>query len=155
MKFNIVIREDDLGGTEIARFLRGHMEHMLSITPPGSVHALDLEGLRAPDLTFWSAWAGEILVGCGALRARDAQSGELKSMRTAPGYRGRGVGSRIVEHIVTEALRRGYRRLYLETGALPEFAPARSLYARYGFTYCGPFAPYREDPNSVFMEKRL
>jgi putative acetyltransferase len=151
----VQIREDDLTGPEIARFLQAHLDRMYEITPPESVHALDLDGLRAPGITFWSAWAGSELLGCGALRELDPRSGEVKSMRTAPEHRGRGVGSRILEHLIAVAERRAYERLYLETGAMPEFAPARALYRRYGFEYRGPFADYREDPNSVYMEKRL
>jgi putative acetyltransferase len=149
------IREDDLTGPEIVRFLRDHLDYMYAVTPPGSVHALDLERLRAPGMTLWSAWAGGELLGCGALKELDPRSGEVKSMRTAPEHRGKGVGSKILEHLIAVALARDYERLLLETGALPEFAPARALYRRYGFEYRGPFADYREDPNSVYMEKRL
>ena len=128
---------------------------MHEVTPPESVHALDLEGLRSPDITFWSAWDGEELVGCGALKELDSRSGEVKSMRTAKAHRRGGVGSKILEHIMKEAKRRGYDRLNLETGAMPEFAPARALYIRYGFECRGPFAEYVDDPNSVFMTKKL
>ena len=149
------LREDDLMGKKITRFLREHLEDMHEITPPGSVHALDLEALRSPDITFWSAWEGDELLGCGALKELDSRSGEVKSMRTAAAHRGKGVASRILECIIREAKRRGYRRLHLETGALPEFAPARALYRRYGFEYRGPFGDYLDDPNSVFMTKRF
>ena len=149
------IREDDLTGKEIAHLLRGHLENMIEITPPESVHALDLEELRAPDITFWSAWEGTELLGCGALKKLDSRSGEVKSMRTAEAHRGRSVASRILEHIIDEAKRRGYDHLRLETGAMPEFAPARAFYLRHGFESCGPFAEYTADPNSVFMTKKL
>jgi putative acetyltransferase len=149
------IREDDLAGPEIARLLQQHLDDMHAISPAESVHALDLERLRAPGITFWSAWGGGELLGCGALKELDPRSGEVKSMRTAPEHRGRGVGSRILAHIIAVARHRAYEQLYLETGAMPEFAPARALYRRYGFEYRGPFAEYREDPNSVFMVKRL
>ncbi len=128
---------------------------MHEITPPESIHALGLEALRAPDVTFWTAWEGDELLGCGALKELGANTGEVKSMRTAAAHRGRGVGKRLLEHILEEAEKRGYARLYLETGAMPAFAPARALYLRYGFTACGPFADYTDDPNSVFMTKRL
>jgi len=153
--FDMIIREDDLQGPAIRAFLRDHLDHMYAITPPESVHALDVDSLLAPGITFWSAWAGADLVGCGALKERDPASGEVKSMRTSPAQRGRGIGARVLEHIITVAQRRGYRHLYLETGAMPEFAPARALYQRYGFVYCDPFPPYRPDPNSVFMVKCL
>jgi putative acetyltransferase len=149
------IREDDLTGKKIADFLREHLEDMHEITPPESVHALDLEALRAPDITFWSAWEGDELLGCGALKELDSRSGEVKSMRTAKAHRRRGVASKMLEHIIQEAKRRAYDCLNLETGAMPEFAPARALYTQYGFAYRGPFAKYMDDPNSVFMTKKL
>lgn len=149
------LREDDLSGAAVARLLREHLDEMYEITPPESVHALDLEGLRAPGITFWTAWDADALAGCGALKELDAEAGEIKSMRTARAYRRCGVASCMLEHITAEAQRRGYLRLYLETGAMPEFAPARALYERHGFDYCGPFAGYAEDPNSVFMCLRL
>ncbi|MBN3941321.1 GNAT family N-acetyltransferase [Nostoc sp. NMS9] len=149
------IRSDDLTGKKIADLLREHIENMHEMTPPGSVHALDLEALRSPDITFWTAWEGSELLGCGALKELDSRSGEVKSMRTAKAHRRRGVASKILEHIIKEAERRAYDRLYLETGAIPEFAPARALYTRYGFEYRGPFADYIDDPNSVFMTLAL
>lgn len=149
------IREDDLTDKKVADLLREHLEDMNEITPPESVHALDLEALRSPDITFWSAWEGDELLGCGALKELDSRSGEVKSMRTAKAHRGRGVASKILEHIIKESERRAYDYLNLETGALPEFAPARDLYIRYGFEYRGPFAEYIDDPNSVFMTKKL
>ena len=152
---SVQIREDDLEGKRITSLLREHMENMNEITPPESVHALDLEGLRSPDITFWSAWKGDELLGCGALKALDPKTGEVKSMRTAEAHRNRGVASKILEHIMNEAESRGYERLSLETGAMPEFAPARALYEQYGFVYRGPFADYVNDPNSVFMTKKL
>lgn len=149
------IREDDLTGQEIADLLREHLENMYEITPPESVHALDIEALRSPDITFWSAWEGDELLGCGALKQLDASSGEVKSMRTAKSHRRKGVASKILEHLIQEAQGRGYDRLSLETGSFPEFAPARALYERYGFEYCAPFADYTDDPNSVYMMKKL
>ena len=149
------IRKDDLTGDRIATFLREHLENMHEITPPESIHALDLDRLRSPEITFWSAWEGDELLGCGALKELGAKSGEVKSMRTVVVHRGKGVGSRMLEHIITEAERRSYEQLNLETGAMPEFAPARALYLRYGFETCGPFADYTDDPNSVFMTKNL
>lgn len=149
------IREDDLTGMAIASFLQDHLDEMYEITPPESVHALDLEALRVPEITFWSAWIGDELVGSGALKELDSHTGEIKSMRTAKAHRGNGVGSTILEHIIQEAQRRAYTHLYLETGAMPAFAPARALYSRYGFEFRGPFADYIDDPSSVFMTKKL
>ena len=149
------IRLDDLRSKKIADFLLEHLENMHEITPPQSVHALDLEALRSPDITFFSAWEGDELLGCGALKELDSRSGEIKSMRTAKAHRHKGVALKILEHIIKEAERRAYDRLNLETGASPEFAPARALYTRYGFLDRSPFADYIDDPNSVFMTKKL
>lgn len=149
------IREDDLTGEEVIQLLAEHLTHMQSIRPIESVHVLGLEALRSPDVTFWSAWVDDKLAGCGALKEIDAKTGEIKSMRTAKAHRRKGVASALLEHIIHEAKQRTYDVLKLETGARPEFVSARSLYERYGFEYIGPFANYREDPNSVFMMKWL
>jgi putative acetyltransferase len=149
------IRLDDVTGAQTVRFLEGHLQEMQRITPPESVHALGVEALRAPDVTLWSMWDGDELVGCGALRVLDATSGEIKAMRTAQERRGSGIGSRILGRILEEAKRRGYRHLYLETGASWDFAASRSLYGRAGFEECEPFGDYVPDPNSVFMRKVL
>jgi putative acetyltransferase len=123
--------------------------------PPESRHALNLDGLRKPDITFWSVWQGHELAGCGALKQLDAEHGEVKSMRTAKAHLRQGVAGMLLERIISEAKRRGYRRLSLETGSMPYFEPARRLYRKFGFTICPPFAGYFEDPNSVFMTKEL
>lgn len=149
------IRLDDLSGSEIQALLEEHLRDMHAISPPESVHALDLSKLRAADITFWTAWDGAELLGCGALRALDSLHGEVKSMRTARAHRGRGVAWGLLAHIEAEARRRGYTRLSLETGSMPAFEPARQLYRRAGFAFCGPFGDYREDPNSVFMSRLL
>jgi putative acetyltransferase len=128
---------------------------MKEISPPESVHALPIEGLRSPEITFWSAWEHGELAGCGALKQLGAEHGEIKSMRTASRYRRKGVAKALLDHIIGEAVLRGYRRLSLETGSMKEFEPARQLYARAGFAFCGPFAGYKEDPNSVFMTKEI
>ena len=153
---NISIRVDDLAGDEVRALLDEHLAHMRSISPPESVHALDLDALRRPEVTFWSAWSPDgRLLGCGALKALDARHGEIKSMRTATAQRRSGVARALLAHIVAEAQSRGYARLSLETGAEPAFAPARALYQRFGFALCAPFAGYAEDPNSVFMTRTL
>jgi len=149
------IRQDKLTGKKVADLLRDHLREMYEITPAQSVHALDLKALRSVGITFWSAWEGRELVGCGALKELDPLRGEIKSMRTAPAHRGMGVASKVLVHIIDEARRRGYQELCLETGSPEEFLPARALYERHGFIYCGPFADYRVDPNSVYMIKRL
>ena len=152
---DLLIRLDDLRGAQIAALLREHLAEMHVHSPPESVHALDLEKLRAPDISFWTAWERDALLGCGALRELDAGSGEIKSMRTVPAHRGRGVGDALLRHIVGEARRRGYRRLSLETGSMAHFEPARRLYARHGFAPCGPFGDYVEDPHSMYMTRTL
>lgn len=149
------IRVDDLTGPEIAAFLEEHIRDMRSVSPPESKHALDLEGLRRPEITFWTIWNDVDLIGCGALKELDATHGEVKSMRTSATYRGKGVAAAMLRHILNEAQTRGYHRVSLETGAMPFFQPARNLYARFGFEYCGPFANYTADPNSVFMTKEI
>jgi putative acetyltransferase len=149
------IHEDDLAGPEVAALLAEHMASMRAITPPASIHALDLDGLRAPGVTFWSAWQGAELVGCGALKQLDPRHGEIKSMRTSERHRRQGIAAAVLEHLLRVARARGYRRLSLETGVQPGFAPARALYERYGFEECAPFADYVEDPNSVFMTLTL
>lgn len=151
----MLIRLDDLRGPEIAAFLEEHLDDMYAVSPPESVHALDLDGLRKPEITFWSVWDGDRLVGCGALKELDPTHGEIKSMRTAASHRGRGVASAMLGHIIEEATRRGYRRLSLETGSEEFFAPARALYVKFGFVVTGPFADYGADPNSYFMTRAL
>lgn len=151
----MLIRVDDLAGPEIRALLEEHLADMRAISPPESVHALDLDGLRRPEITFWTAWSGNALLGCGALKELSPDHGEVKSMRTARAHRRGGVARAMLAHIVAEARRRGYERLSLETGSMAEFAPARALYERFGFGYCGPFAGYVDDPNSVFMTRRF
>jgi putative acetyltransferase len=140
-----------MSGPEIRALLEEHLENMYRLSPPESVHALDLDALRQPDITFWTAWSGPELLGCGALKELDRAHGEIKSMRTAMAHRRKGVARALVEHILAEARRRSYARLSLETGSMKAFEPAQKLYASFGFHYCPPFVGYVEDPNSVFM----
>ncbi len=149
------IVEDDLSGPQIAEFLLEHVREMRSITPLESKHALDLDGLRAPEVTFWSVLDGDTVVGCGALKRLDPAHAELKSMRTAAARKRGGIASLLLEHIIAEAGRMGFTRLSLETGSADFFLPARRLYEKFGFGYCEPFADYRPDPNSVFMTRLL
>ena len=151
----MLIRRDDLSGAQIRALLAEHLRNMHELSPPESVHALDISALGQPDVTFWTVWSGTELLGCGALRELTPEHGEVKSMRTAQRHRRRGVGRAMLEHIIREARMRAYERLSLETGSMKAFEPAQKLYERYGFTYCAPFAEYVEDPNSVFMTKRL
>ena len=149
------IRIDDLRGPEIHKLLEEHLLSMALHSPPESVHALDLAGLRKPDVTFWTVWDGDDLLGCGALKELAPDHGEIKSMRTDTKHLRKGIANSVLTHIMDEAKRRGYRRLSLETGSMDAFAPARTLYARAGFTYCEPFGDYVEDPYSVFMTLQI
>jgi putative acetyltransferase len=149
------IRIDDLRGPEIAALLTEHLECMAQVSPPESRHALDLERLRQPGITFWTVWAGEELSGCGALKEIDWTHGEVKSMRTAKTHVRRGVASMLLQHIIAEAKRRGYRRLSLETGSMAYFEPARILYRKAGFKECAAFVGYKPDPNSVFFTMEI
>jgi putative acetyltransferase len=143
--------EDDLSGEDIAALLQDHLQSMRVESPPGSSHALDIDGLREPDVVFWSAWEGAQLLGCGALKHLDTDHAEIKAMKTVPGHLRKGVAALLLQHILQQAHARGYRRLSLETGAQAFFEPARRLYQRSGFEYCAPFSDYWDDPNSVFM----
>jgi putative acetyltransferase len=128
---------------------------MRSMSPPESKHALDLPGLRKPEITFWALWHQNRIAGCCALKQLDVHHGEIKSMRTAAALRQQGIASRLLEHVIREATARGYTRLSLETGSMPFFEPARRLYTRFGFQPCAPFSSYKEDPNSAFFTKAL
>ena len=146
---------DDLTGSDIIALLQEHLDDMHRISPPESIHALDLSGLRRPEITFWCARRDGALLGCGALKTLDPTHGEVKSMRTARDHLRQGVAAAVLRHIITTATERGMTRLSLETGVQPPFAPAHRLYERHGFVRCGPFGDYREDPNSVFMTLTL
>jgi putative acetyltransferase len=149
------IRIDDLTGSEITKLITEHLQGMELHSPPESIHALNLEGLKKPEITFWSAWEQGQLVGCGALKELDHLHGEIKSMRTSSSHLRKGVAKQILQHIIDVAKSRGYQRLSLETGTMEAFEPAKKLYAGFGFNYCKPFSDYIEDPNSVFMTKEL
>jgi putative acetyltransferase len=151
----VEIRVDNLTGLDVIELLQEHLRCMRRVTPPESVHALDLDALRQPGVTFWTAWDGSELAGCAALKEIDREHGEVKSMRTAYAYQRKGIAAQLLQHLMAEAKRRGYRRLSLETGSMDYFEPARNLYRRFGFESCPPFASYVEDPNSVFMTKEL
>jgi putative acetyltransferase len=146
---------DDLSRREVHELLSEHLRSMHLHSPPESVHALDLDGLRRPEITFWTVWEGGELLGCGALKELDATHGEIKSMRTAAAHLRKGVARGLLAHILAEARRRGYRRVSLETGSAEAFLPARRLYETFGFAYCGPFESYALDPFSVFMTLEL
>lgn len=145
------IKVDDLSDSRVHALLQEHLQSMALHSPPESVHALDRDALRRPQLTLWTAWENDELLGCAALKELDAGHAQIKSMRTASLHLRKGVASRLLSHLIEQARRRGYSRLSLETGSMSAFDPARSLYSRFGFTYCPPFEGYVEDPYSVFM----
>lgn len=149
------IKIDDLTGTDVAKLIGEHLHNMKQNSPPESIHALNLDQLQKPEITFWSAWEGKELLGCGALKELDTKHGEIKSMRTSSLHLRKGVAKQMLQHIVEEAKKRGYNRLSLETGSMDAFEPARRLYARFGFHPCQPFSDYTEDPNSVYMTMEL
>lgn len=149
------IKTDDLSSREIAAFLREHMSDMRAVSPPESVHALELESLKATDITFWSCWEKGELIGCAAIKQLDFEHAEIKSMRIKKAHRGKGFASQLLSHIITIAQSRRYVRISLETGSMSYFEPAVSLYKKYGFQVCGPFSYYKLDSNSLFMTKVL
>lgn len=162
MPDSLFIRLDDLSDPRIAAFMEEHLRDMRATSPPESVHALDMDKLRQPEIRFWTAWlpsdsdpAPGRLVGTGALKHLSGEHAELKSMRSAESLRGQGVGRAILEHILGQAVDLGYQRVSLETGSQPFFEPAYQLYRRYGFTDCDPFGSYGPDPNSRFMTREL
>jgi putative acetyltransferase len=149
--FLLRIEIDDLTHPKVAALLQTHLDDMYATSPAESVHALDLEKLRKPDIVFWTAWQQHELLGCGALKTLSIQHAEIKSMRTARQHLRKGVAAKILEHIIQQAKVRGLQRLSLETGSQPFFQPAIKLYKTYGFEFCEPFANYKADPNSKFM----
>lgn len=149
------IRLDDLSGLEIKLLLEDHLADMYAASPPESVHALDLTELQQPSISFWTVWDNQQLAGCAAIKELDTTHAEIKSMRTAKDYRGKGVAVLLMQHILQIAKDRGYTRLYLETGPQDFFLPARKLYEKFGFEYCEPFADYELDPYSVFMTRKI
>jgi len=149
------INRDDLSGSQIQALLREHLADAYKNSPPDSVYALDLAGLRKPDITFWTVWDEGVLLGCGALKELDKTHGEIKSMRTTAFALKRGVGSLVLSHIIKQASNRGYNRLSLETGDNAAYGPARALYAKFGFAICRPFADYTDNAFSVYMTLKL
>jgi len=149
------IEIDDLTRPQVLALLNEHLTNMYELSPPESVHALDVSKLRGSDISFWTVWEDGELLGCGALKELSPTHGEVKSMRTPQKMRRRGAGRAVLTHIVGVACERAYRLLSLETGSAEAFVPAQKLYESFGFGYCGPFGDYKEDPNSVFMQLRL
>ncbi len=155
MTTRMQIAIDDPGVPDVRELLEEHLRDMHKHSPPESVHALDVGKLRHPDITFWTAREGVLLLGCGALKQLDPAHGEIKSMRTPAAFRRKGTGRALLAHIIEVARGRAYERLSLETGSMDVFLPAQRLYQQYGFSFCEPFGDYKPDPNSVFMTLRL
>ena len=149
------IEIDDLTRPQVLALLNEHLTNMYELSPPESVHALDVSKLRGSDIAFWTVWEDSELLGCGALKELSPKHGEVKSMRTPQKMRRRGAARAVLTHIVGVARERAYQLLSLETGSAEAFLPAQKLYESFGFTYCGPFGDYKDDPNSVFMQLRL
>ena len=147
----VLVRIDDLTAPEVHALIAEHRAEMRGNSPADHAHALAIDGLRAPDITFFTAWQQDRLAGCGALRELDATCGEVKSMRTRAGFLRQGVGQAVLDTIVATARQRGYRQLCLETGTGPAFAAAHALYERNGFVRCGPFGSYRATDFNVFL----
>jgi len=147
--------EDDLSGPQIRSLLRHHLEQMHQASPPGSVFAFAIERLRAPDMTFWTAWEADTLLGCGALMRLDSGHGEIKSMRTAPDHLRKGVAAALLEHAIGEARIRGYQQLSLETGSGPSFEPALALYRKRGFLDGAAFGDYQRTAFNQFLHLDL
>ena len=152
---HIELRVDDLSGAPIRELIARHLRGMHENSPPESVHAFDIDKLKDPTVVFWSAWIGDKIAGCGALKRLDGENGEIKSMRVADGFLGAGVGRAILTHIIAQARGMGLTGLWLETGSAEAFRPAIALYESAGFKPCGPFGAYRPDPFSVFMTRTL
>ncbi len=151
----ITIQRADLNAPDFIALIDTHAELMLELSPPGSCHFLPIDGLKTDDVTVWDLRDGDTLLGSGALKHLSDTHGEIKSMHTLSARRGGGLGKKMLEHILKEARQRGYTRLSLETGSSDGFSPARNLYKAYGFSICGPFGAYIEDPHSVFMTSEL
>jgi putative acetyltransferase len=149
------IRVGELNNEDVISLLQEHHSDMLLHSPPESVHALNVEALAAPDVTFWSLWNGEELAGCAALKELSKTHGEIKSMRTSSRYLRKGVAKKLLEHIIEQATLRSYSKLSLETGSLDAFLAAKRLYKSFGFEECAPFAEYVEDPYSTFMTRNM
>lgn len=149
------VRIDDLSSAEVIALVHEHVGGMRDSSPPGHSFALAVEGLKRADVTFWSAWRGDALCGCGALKALGPDAGEVKSMRTRAAFLRQGVGQAVLEEIIRTAQARGYASLFLETGTGDAFAASHALYLRNGFAWCGAFGDYEASEHNVFMERKL
>ncbi|OJF68056.1 GNAT family N-acetyltransferase [Alteromonas sp. V450] len=149
------IKRDNLENEKVVALLHEHLSDMRATSPPESVHALDVNALTLPNITFFSAWEGDALAGCIAIKKLNGTDAEIKSMRTSHAYRRQGVGNKLLVFLLDYAKEQGYLRISLETGTQDYFLPARKLYKKFGFVDCGPFSNYKLDPNSHFMSRDI
>lgn len=147
--------ENNFDHPQVNDLLRKHFIELRSVSPEGSTHVLDIQGLKVPSIKFWSLWDADELVGCGALKFLDKQHGEFKSIRVADKYRGKGMGEKIISHLINQAREIGIKKLSIETGAGNFFKPARKLFQKFGFRSCKPFAHYKTDPNSCYFNLEI
>ena len=143
--------ENNFDDPQVNELLVNHFIELRSVSPEGSTHVLDIPGLKDPSIKFWSLWENEKLVGCGALKFLNEGHGEFKSIRIADNFRGKGLGARIIDHLISEAKKLNIKKLSIETGSGSFFSPARKLFQNCGFKTCEPFAHYKDDPNSCYF----
>ena len=143
--------EGNFDNPEVNELLNKHFIELRSVSPAGSTHVLDIDGLKDPSIKFWSLWENNKLIGCGALKFLEKDHGEFKSIRVADEFRKKGIGERIINHLIEEAKKLEISKLSIETGAGEFFAPARKLFNKFGFKKSEPFAHYKVDPNSCYF----
>ena len=147
--------EGNFDNSEVNNLLKKHFIELRSVSPAGSTHVLDIDGLKDPSIKFWSLWENNKLVGCGALKFLEKNHGEFKSIRVADEFKKKGIGERIINHLIEEAKKLKISKLSIETGAGDFFLPARNLFSKFGFAKCPPFAHYKNDPNSCYYTLNL
>jgi len=147
--------EGNFDNLKVNDLLKKHFIELRSVSPEGSTHVLDIDGLKDPSIKFWSLWENNKLIGCGALKFLEKNHGEFKSIRVADEFKKKGVGERIINHLIEEAKKLKISKLSIETGAGEFFLPARNLFSKFGFKKCPPFAHYKEDPNSCYYTLNL
>ena len=147
--------ENNFDHPEVNSLLTKHFIELRSVSPEGSAHVLDIPGLKISSIKFWSLWDNNQLIGCGALKFLSDTHGEFKSIRVADKHRKKGMGEKIISHLITEAKKIGIKKLSIETGAGEFFLPARKLFKKFGFKTCKPFAHYKEDPNSCYFDLEI
>ena len=143
--------ENNFEDPKVNELLNKHFIELRSVSPKGSTHVLDIPGLKIPSIKFWSLWENENLIGCGALKFLEDNHGEFKSIRISDKYRNKGLGKKIIDYLIEEAIKLNIKKISIETGTGIFFEPARKLFKKCGFKPCDPFAHYKEDPNSCYF----